>query len=368
MFFLSEMNRVVTIIFILFFLMHPDKTFPQHAQNQFVFSSLPDSVKDSIQSIYIHHSNPDINELDKYLNSKTSFKTVLGYSLQHRPVEAWYFPGTSNERALVVGGMHGSELSSLEVAAKVIELLSSGQKPYYNVIIIPVLFPDNAASALKAERPGITNKGRYTTEMHADPNRQMPAAGKAFSIDDGHDHAGRIIENENRMLLQLIQQFRPSRIVNLHAIRDITKAGIYADPRTDCKGIAIGFNEDSTLAVSMAQYIHFNGGKVPGNRIEKRITALYYNDPPAASKGMKQKRNLHGSSLPGNRGYGVSLGGWASTAVCGEENSRDAIILITVEFPGYRPSYMYAANDKKKCLLNILLYAGSIQKLFLSVD
>lgn len=358
------MNRITTIL-ILIFLLRSDKTFPQSVQKQFVYSSLHEKDNSSSQYSHVPDSNSQWKDWQRILNSNGSSKIILGYSSEQRPVEAWYFAGTSNERALVVGGMHGSELSSSEVANKLIELLYSGERPYYNVIIIPVLFPDNAASALKPVKPGVTNKGRYTTEWHPDPNRQMPTLGKAFKIENALDHAGRNIENENRILLQLIQEFQPSRIVNLHAIRDVSKAGIYADPRTDCKGVAVGFNEDSTLAISMAQYIYSHGGRVPGNKIDKQVTALYYNDPPAAGKGRVQKRNLHGSPLPGNRGYGVSLGGWASTAVCDEKFSREAIMLITVEFPGYKPSYMHAGNDRAQCLLNVLVYAESIQKLFL---
>ena len=63
------------------------------------------------------------------------------------------------------------------------------------------------------------------------------------------DAHGRLIEKENALLLQLIQSFAPERIVNIHAIKDSTKAGIFADPRTDCDGRALGFASDSTLAV-----------------------------------------------------------------------------------------------------------------------
>jgi hypothetical protein len=61
---------------------------------------------------------------------------------------------------------------------------------------------------------------------------------------------------------------------------------------------------------------------------------LYYCDPHIAPAGTKQPRNIHGSKLASNRGYGVSLGGWASTAVCEQDEvySRPSMILLTVEF------------------------------------
>ena len=359
------MNKI-TILLVLILLLRSDKTFPQAFQNRPVYTSMH-YIKDSLAGGQRNLNDKPLTEIEMLTDSRIPARTILGYSAQQRPVEAWFFPGTSNERALVVGGMHGSELSSVEVAGKLIDLLSSGRKPFFNVMIIPVLFPDNAAAGM-AEKAGDINKGRYTTRLHADPNRQMPPLGKTFSIHDAHDHAGRLIERENQMLLNLIQEFVPSRIISLHAIRDVKKGGIYADPRTDCKGVALGFEEDSMLAVSMAKYIHDEGGRVPGNRMESQITALYYKDPPAVPKGAIQKRTLAGSSLPDNRGFGVSLGGWASTAVCDGEKTRDAIILITAEFPGYKPSGLYTGKAKDDCIRNVSLFAESIKNIFLEPD
>src|SRR4051794_37223227 len=269
------------------------------------------------------------------LQSTSPVKAVLAYTRQLRPLDIHYFPGTSNENALVIGGVHGSELSSVSVAKQLIELLSNSEaKPYYNVIIIPSLFPDNAALAdrYKSEIGSPSNIGRYSDNFHPDPNRQMPPFGKAFNEETTLDFAGRPIEMENQLLLQVIQTFRPARIANLHAIRDKNRAGIYADPRTDCNGIAQGYEKDSTLAVNIAKYISNHDGSAPGNQLATAPTALYYCDPVIASVGTKQQRNIHGSQLAGNRGYGVSLGSWASTAVCEEDAmySRPSMILLTV--------------------------------------
>ena len=64
--------------------------------------------------------------------------------------------------------------------------------PFYSVIIVPVLFPQNLA-ARRRKTPGRT-----------DPNRQMPAVGspsQGISIDS----EGRPIEPENIVLLDLIE-------------------------------------------------------------------------------------------------------------------------------------------------------------------
>lgn len=305
---------------------------------------------------------------EQWIKNKKPSKAVLGYSHQNREVEAYYFPGSSDKKALIIAGMHGSELSAIEVAKNLIELLSSGEMPYYNVIIIPELFPDNAWKATQVATKSTSNFGRYSTQGSVDPNRQMPALGTAFSKENPVDLYGRTIERENQFLLQLIEDYQPLRIINLHAIKDITKAGIYADPRTDCNGYALGFETDSSLAVSMAQFIQGNGGDVPGNCLQQTPTALYCHDPEIAPAGAVQQRNLHGSALSNNRGYGVSLGGWASTAVCTEKGRRNAARLITIEFPGYKPSFAYKSEEKKRCRFNIQLYAMSVRRIFLEAN
>jgi hypothetical protein len=297
---------------------------------------------------------------------------VAGFSRNGRPIKAYYFPGASNKRALIIGGVHGSELSAIEVAKTLVEQLGRSEAIYYSVIVIPCLFPDNAnhAASKPSEIGAVSNIGRYSQEASADPNRQMPALGKGFDKSRPFDFAGRPIEPENQLLLQFIQEFRPQRIVNIHGIRDADRAGIYADPRTDSHGFAFEYSSDSTLAISMAQYIESNGGNSPGNNLERIPSALYYADPAVALPGEKQKRNLHGSRLPGNRGYGVSLGSWASTAVNDPFNgaaNRPAIRLFTMEFPGNkRPSDYNDPAVQFSCKRMIELYAGAIAKIFLA--
>ncbi len=307
--------------------------------------------------------------LKELLHTDSSSSAVLAYTNGMRPVAVYYFKGTGNQNALVIGGVHGSELSSVEVAAEVIRQLQNGPKPFYNVIVIPSLFPDNKAVAesVPGEIGSLQNIGRYTSEMTADPNRQMPALGHAFTSDSPTDIAGRYIEMENQLLLQLIQLYKPERIASLHAIRNEELAGVYADPRTDCNSLALGFEKDSSLAVQMATYIEENGGIAPGNKAGGHKTALYYCDPAIAARGEKQTRNMHGSRLPQNKGYGVSLGSWASTGVCGEKDndSRSASVLLTIEFPGNKRSQDYAGFKKATCLKYIEAYAASITRVFL---
>lgn len=324
-------------------------------------------------SILVHlpimGSKPVAN-VGEMVRTNTAGKGMLGYSQKGRMIDAWYFPGTSGKKALVIGGMHGSELSSIAVAEELIQRLQH-EKPYYSVIVIPCLFPDNAEAARvdDAGIGGVHNRGRYSHQAAADPNRQMPSLGKAFNAAFPLDHLGRTIEQENQLLLALIGQFRPDRIANIHAIRNTAYAGIYADPRTDSQGMALGFYTDSSLAVSMAAHIAEQGGSVPGNRVNKRPTALYYRDPAPVAPGQFQERNTRGSQLPSNRGQGISLGSWASTAIENAEDTSDnrpAIRLITIEFPGYKaPEHYTDYQQRQNCWRQVNLYAAAVMEIFL---
>ncbi|MDB5206205.1 MAG: hypothetical protein JWR72_1280, partial [Flavisolibacter sp.] len=203
------------------------------------------------------------------LHNKVAVKKVAGYSKKGLPIYLYYFPGTSNKNALVIGGVHGSELSSIEVVNSLVKKLSSGQPSYYNVIVLPSLFPDNALTAEAHKHRVINNKGRYSRDGAVDPNRQMPLLGKPFYTNAPVDAHNREIEKENRLLLQLIQAFAPQRVVTIHAIRDKKNCGVFADPRSDCNGMALGFESDSALAMLMAKHIDNSGGLVAGNKLSK---------------------------------------------------------------------------------------------------
>jgi hypothetical protein len=310
-------------------------------------------------------------ELNCVLSEKKPGSFVLGKTQLGRNIKAYFFPGTSEKRALVIGGMHGSELSSIEVASELVRKLQQRSNAYYNVIIIPSLFPDNAETAKQfpLQIGDAGNIGRYSFAGAVDPNRQMPTPGRAFDEEHELDHAGRKIENENSLLLGLIGEYRPQRIVNLHAIRDKSCAGVFADPRTDHNSIALGYATDSSLAIEIGKNIEHHGGYVPGNSLSTVPNALYYKDPEPVAAGQFQKRNFTGSFLPGKRGGGVSLGTWASTAVFDEFDStknRDAMRILTIEFPGSKRPIDYQLKKEQNYYQKLVeAYASGIYEVFL---
>jgi hypothetical protein len=363
------MQRAASFLSILLLLMQPA------AAQQFASYHTPSNEKpEPAAPVFTHSSNGNEASalpLARFITvtaAKKRASRVIGFTKALRPIRAYYFPGRSGARALVIGGVHGSELASIEVAKQVVQQLAAGDTPFYSVLIIPSLFPDNAARALEEGADGCTNTGRYSHASAADPNRQMPGLGKPYDPETNTDHLGRPIEYENSLLLQTIQLYKPHRIVNIHAIRDTAQGGIYADPRTDAAGYALEFGSDSSLAIGMARYINKRGGAVPGNRLHTTPSALYYKDPPVSAPGQWQPRSGFGSALPGGRGHGVSLGSWASTAVSNAADAtanRDAIRVLTMEFPGYKRPQDYAPAQQPYYKKQVQLYATAIQTVFL---
>jgi len=127
--------------------------------------------------------------LKQQLSTRTAFAAELGMSKQGKSIKGYYFPGTSNKRALVIGGVHGSELSGIEVARKLLTMLQVDGSGYYSVMVIPCLFPDNEEIAIQF--PDGANKkynpGRYSGKIATDPNRQMPALGHSFDYQNPFD-------------------------------------------------------------------------------------------------------------------------------------------------------------------------------------
>jgi predicted deacylase len=246
---------------------------------------------------------------------------VLGTSAGGRPIEAFFFEGRSSERALVIGGVHGTEGPGVDVARRLVrDLQNASSRPRFTTIVVPVLFPDN----LDAARGGGGGRsGRRSTRGHVDPNRQLPRLGESLAAARARgggtavDAEGRRIEAENVMLLNLIDRFRPSRIASVHAITNPRSAGIFSDPHTRAPGASAAEQEaaraatqaDEALATAMGATARQEGARV---RSSSEIT-------------------------PGPHDPGVSFGGWAPRPIAeGGPHDRPSMTVITMELPRTR--------------------------------
>jgi hypothetical protein len=144
----------------------------------------------------------------------------LGKTAGKRSIELRLFPGKTARRALVIGGVHGTERQGVQVA-RLLEKDLAASPADFSVLLVPVLFPDNAASG----KHGIREQTGTST------NRNFPDPGKDLAASGGKDALGADILPENKLLMELMERFKPERIISLHGTQHPSKAGVFYDPR-----------------------------------------------------------------------------------------------------------------------------------------
>jgi hypothetical protein len=152
-----------------------------------------------------------------------------------RPIEAFFFRGSTDRRALVIAGVHGTERQGMEVATRLIhDLQSQTQPPGFTTIIVPSLFPDNAARGTAGAResgPTPTNRNFPL------PSEDLAAAteaggGTAVDASKSKGKRTRAILPENLLLLELMERFHPERIISIHGTSGPGSAGVFYDRRS----------------------------------------------------------------------------------------------------------------------------------------
>ena len=144
----------------------------------------------------------------------------LGKTAGKRSIELHLFPGKTTRRALVIGGVHGTERQGVQVA-RLLEKDLAATPSDFSVLLVPVLFPDNAANGPLGIRE----------EKDKPTNRNFPDPGNDLAASGGKDATGRDILPENQLLMQLMERFKPERIISLHGTQYPEKAGVFYDPR-----------------------------------------------------------------------------------------------------------------------------------------
>jgi hypothetical protein len=307
-------------------------------------------------------------------------KVPGGTPIPPSPVKAYFFPGRSTERALVIGGVHGSEQSGIEVVEELRKsLAASPTAPYFTTILVPVLFPDNEAyqRAYLAANPkergtNVENYkgGRYSRigpkqKTQIEPNRNFPRAGESLATGQkglkskitGDPLSDELLTDtmlpENVMLVALIEHFKPSRIASVHAHRPSGKTGdapgIYVDPR--------GGIDRSTDTANTPE------GKVDDKLAKDMLAA-------AGKKGLPDNPGgtVHYASA-NTPAAGTSLGDWAPApvdegkpGVQDQPGDRPGITTITVEVKNYWSS----ADDKSGKTKDLIeAHRAALQQVFL---
>lgn len=266
-------------------------------------------------------------------------------------VQAFYFRGTTDRRALIIGGVHGSEPGGVEVVNDLLDLLRApnAPMPFFSIIIVPELFSANVHSSrpLSERRTsgGTTQKlvkGKAKDVDTPDPNRQFPAVGADASFNAvlgcQVDSENRCIEPENIVLMDLINRFQPERVANVHGHSvpkndaQLKKEGgpsITTDPRPGHE------KEDDALTLKMAKEADKLGVRVPGNFL-----------------GTKDERTRYPTGTAPKMSKGITFGQWGSH----DTPTRPAMNIVLIETFGNATSASIkdaaAAAKRKTELMN----------------
>jgi len=130
----------------------------------------------------------------------TGCNSVTGF-----PILVREFPPTEdripNGRILVIGGMHGDELTSVSVSLRWIEILNRYHSGLYHWHIAPMLNPDGV----------LKRAATRTNQNGVDLNRNMPST-------DWEENAIKYAsEPETQWLIDEINTFKPDAIISVHA-------------------------------------------------------------------------------------------------------------------------------------------------------
>lgn len=133
---------------------------------------------------------------------------VLGESVMGRTIEMYVF-GDGGETTLILGGIHGNEFTSHEVAIELIRHLAEHPEAYAGrcVMIAPAVNPDGLASRKRGNARGV------------DINRNFPAAN--FPQAPSARFAGGrepLSEPETHAILAAIEHAHPAKIISMHSI------------------------------------------------------------------------------------------------------------------------------------------------------
>jgi hypothetical protein len=279
------------------------------------------------------------------------------------PVRAFFFPGATDERALVIGGVHGSEQGGIEVVEMLLAALRTAPQPYATLIVVPALFPGYAA---RREREGATPTNR---------NFPLPGTSLASATDStgvARDELARPILSENLALLRLIERFRPARICTVHGTQARATAGVFSDLHTV-----------STQARQRARDAH-PGDPAAADAAERALVA-----EAARRTAADQHLALHmaravgdaghadavrGNHLdrtptctwPGDVGGGTSLGAWGPQDISeGGAADRASISILTVEVPGNVRSLDLQGSAREARRQELLAFCDVIREVFL---
>ena len=161
----------------------------------------------------------------------------LGKSVVGLPIVGHFF-GVTGSKTLIFAAIHGDEPNTAFVANQLVEHLTKNPEAYYarRVAVVPVANPDGLARATRKNAREI------------DLNRNFPAKNFAVGKKDryfgGEQPAS---EPETQLLIELIEDWQPNRIITMHAITRGKHGNNFDGPAEPLAKIMSRHNEYSVL-------------------------------------------------------------------------------------------------------------------------
>jgi murein peptide amidase A len=148
----------------------------------------------------------------------TGAKSVKGLPIMARELAARGATGTGAARVLVIGGIHGDELTSSSIVFRWLEWIDQAEAKPYQWQIVPVLNPDGllAKPATRVNANGVDLNRNFPTPNWA---KEAPKYWAAKTSSDPRRYPGKVAisEPESRWLHNEIQRFKPDVIISIHA-------------------------------------------------------------------------------------------------------------------------------------------------------
>ncbi len=161
----------------------------------------------------------------------------LGKSVLGLPIVGHFF-GVTGPKTLIFAAIHGDEPNTAFVANQLVEHLIKSPEAYFarRVGIVPVVNPDGLA------------RGTRINAREIDLNRNFPAKnfaiGKKGRYFGGEQPAS---EPETQLLIDLIEDWQPNRIISMHAIARGKHGNNFDGPAEELAKTMSRHNEYSVL-------------------------------------------------------------------------------------------------------------------------
>jgi len=132
--------------------------------------------------------------------------SIYGTSEQGRSIYYWQ-TGDSSETTLILGAFHGDEQTGFHLVLRLADtLFANPGQITKRVVLVPVINPDGLLQRTRVNANGVDINRNFPTD-------NWNPAYKKKQYYPGPEPGS---ENETRLVMQMIDEFRPVRIISIH--------------------------------------------------------------------------------------------------------------------------------------------------------